>query len=87
MPRVFVPPFLKSLANGQPHFDVEGRSIRSVIERLEEQLPGSRDCLVQGDVLRPGLSVAIDGRVATLGLYQKVEPTTEIHFIPAIGGG
>ena len=87
MPRVFVPPFLKSLANGCQQFDVEGRSIRSVIDSLEEQLPGARERLVQGDVLRPGLSVAIDGRVATLGLYQKVEAASEIHFIPAIGGG
>ena len=87
MPRVFVPPFLKSLANGSQYFDVEGRSIRSVIDCLEELLPGSRDRLVQGDGLRPGLGVAIDGRVATLGLYQKVEPICEIHFIPAIGGG
>jgi hypothetical protein len=37
--------------------------------------------------LRPGLSVAVNGTVATLGLLQQVPAGAEVHFLPAIGGG
>jgi len=33
------------------------------------------------------LSVAVDGRVSSLGMIQKVDEMSEVHFIPAIGGG
>jgi molybdopterin converting factor small subunit len=49
--------------------------------------PGIADRLRQGDELRPGLSVSVSGRVSGLGLFQKVSPGDEVHFLPAIGGG
>jgi molybdopterin synthase sulfur carrier subunit len=84
---VFVPPQLKSLTGGLETIDIEGGNVRSVIAKLDEQFPGVSDRLCQEDELRPGLSVSVNGRISSLGLYQKVQPNDEVHFIPAIGGG
>ena len=37
--------------------------------------------------MKPNISVAIDGEVSALGLLDKVGENSEVHFIPAIGGG
>ncbi len=87
MPIVYVPPQLKTLAGGVETVDVEAGNIRSVVAKLDEQFPGVKNRLCQDDELRPGLSVSVNGRISSLGLYQKVQPQDEVHFIPAIGGG
>ncbi len=87
MPRVFIPPPMRSLTDGEEVVDVDGSNLRQVIEVLEQRFPGMKDRLCQDDDLRPGLSVAVAGSVATLGLLQKTDPHVEIHFLPAIGGG
>ena len=87
MPTVFVPPQLRRLAGDVQQISVEARTVREVVAKLEQEFPGVRDRLLQDDDLRPGLNVSVDGKVSGLGLYQKVQPDSEIHFIPAIGGG
>ena len=87
MPIVYVPPQLKTLAGGVETFEVDAGNIRSVIAKLDEQFPGVKSRLCQDDELRPGLSVSVNGRISSLGLYQKVQPQDEVHFIPAISGG
>lgn len=87
MPRVFIPPLMRSLAGGASEVDVEGSSVRQVIAALDERFPGIRERLCEGDQLRPGLAVAVDGRMSSIGVLQKVRPESEVHFLPAIGGG
>lgn len=87
MPRVFIPPSLRSFTGGVQEVEVDGHTVRSLITNLDEKFPGIRDRLCTDDALRTGLSVSIDGRVTSLGLYQKVALESEVHFIPAIGGG
>ncbi|MCC7422200.1 MAG: MoaD/ThiS family protein [Planctomycetaceae bacterium] len=87
MPRVFIPKLLTPLTGGVEEVDVAGTTIRQVLADLEARYPGLRDRLCDGDRLRSGLAVAIDGNVASLGLLAKVSPTSEVHFLPAIGGG
>ncbi|NQV23715.1 MAG: MoaD/ThiS family protein [Rhodopirellula sp.] len=84
---VFIPPQFRSLAEGVESIEVEAASVRQAITCLDERFPGIADRLCQGDELRPGLSVSVSGRVSGLGLFQKVSPGGEIHFLPAIGGG
>jgi hypothetical protein len=31
--------------------------------------------------------VAIDGEVARMGMLERVAENSEVHFVPAIGGG
>jgi sulfur-carrier protein len=84
---VFIPPQLRVFADGTESVDVEAGSVRQAIERMDALFPGIADRLRQGDELRPGLSVSVSGRVSGLGLFQKVSPGDEVHFLPAIGGG
>jgi molybdopterin synthase sulfur carrier subunit len=67
--------------------ELEGRNVRQVIDRLDELYPGIKDRLVEEGQLRSNLAVAIDGEVARLGLLEKVAESSEVHFVPAIGGG
>jgi len=87
MPRVFIPPPMRSLTEGEEVVEVGGANVAQVIENLEQRFPGMKQRLCQDDGLRPGLSVAVGGSVATLGMLQRTEPDVEIHFLPAIGGG
>ena len=87
MPRVFIPPLLRPLTDGRETIDVEGQSIAEVIAALDQQFPGVRARLVDGERLKPGLSVGIGTRVSSRGLTSKVSPDDEVHFLPAIGGG
>ena len=87
MPRVFIPPLMQSLTNGEQQVDASGSSVRQVIDDLESRFPGIRGRLCDGDDLKPGLTVAIDENISNLGLLQKVADDSEVHFLPAIGGG
>lgn len=87
MPTVFVPPLMRTLTNGIERVEVQGASVRQVLAALEAQYPGVLARLCRGDELLPGIAVGIDGHLSTQGLTQKVQPTSEIHFLPAIGGG
>ncbi len=87
MPRVFVPPSLRDLTDGLAEVDVEGGTVVAVIEALDARFPGAAGRLRQGDSLKPGLAVVVDGEASAMGLLQKVGPEAEVHFLPAIGGG
>jgi len=78
---------LQSLTGGAKRVDLEARNVRQVIERLEELYPGIKDRLVEDGKIRPNLAVAIDGDVAIMGMLEKVGENSEVHFVPAIGGG
>lgn len=84
---VFIPSTMRTLSGGADSVVLDGRTVRELIEQLEVRFPGAKTRLVADDQLRTGLSVSINGRVAPLGLLQKVDSTAEVHFIPAIGGG
>ena len=87
MARVFVPTMLQSSTGGVKEVEVTARNVRQVIDRLEEMFPGIADRLIEDDDLRSNLAVAVDGEVARMGLLERVGENTEIHFVPAIGGG
>ena len=78
---------LQGLTGGVKQVEVEGANMRRVIDRLEELYPGIKDRLVEEGGIRPNLAVAIDGEVARMGLLEKVGENSEVHFVPAIGGG
>ena len=87
MARVFVPTMLQSSTGGVKEVEVTARNVRQVIDRLEEMFPGIAHRLIEDDDLRSNLAVAVDGEVARMGLMERVGENTEIHFVPAIGGG
>jgi molybdopterin synthase sulfur carrier subunit len=87
MPRVYLPPLLRPLADGHEHVEVEGATVGQLIEELDRRYPGLQARLCETGDLRPGLTVAVDGHVTPRGLLQKVNADSEVHFLPAIGGG
>lgn len=87
MPVVFIPPPLQALTGGRSTLEVEGVTVREIIENLERAWPGLRERLLDGERLRPHIRVAVDGRISTMGLLQKVTTTSEVHFVAAVSGG
>lgn len=87
MAKVFVPTMLQPTTGGVKEVDVNARNVRQVIEQLDQLFPGIADRLMEDDEIRPNLAVAVDGEVARMGLLERVGQNTEIHFVPAIGGG
>jgi molybdopterin synthase sulfur carrier subunit len=90
MPTVWVPaPWREKLTGGAAQVEVEGATVRQVIEALEAQFPGFRQRIVDADEdrVRADIAVSVDGEVSAEGLRRKVEPGSEVHFLPAMSGG
>lgn len=87
MATVFIPSMLRTLAGNRDEIDVPGATVGEIVEELTERYPELGARLTDGGQLRGSLSVAIDGEVSTLGLLDRVEPDSEVHFVPAIAGG
>ncbi len=85
---VFIPSLMRDLTGGVDKVTVEGATLRQVINALEAAHPGMKERLMDAEGrIQEGLAVAIDGETTHLGLIEPVKETSEIHFIPAIGGG
>ena len=87
MVAVFIPTMLQPIAGGVKRVDVDAKNVRQVIDQLDQLYPGMKERLVEDNKIRPNLAVAIDGEVARMGLLEKVGENSEVHFLPAIGGG
>ena len=72
MPTVFIPNALRHLVDDQESVQVPGSSVREVLNNLD---PILREALLEGTRLKP------------MGLLERVEAESEIHFIAAISGG
>jgi molybdopterin synthase sulfur carrier subunit len=86
MALVFIPTLLQNFTAGTAQVRVEGKTVRDLVNSLEERFPGIREHLLQDGDLRPDLAVAVDGEVA-LDLTERVSADSEVHFIPPISGG
>lgn len=71
----------KRLARGAAIVEVEATTVRALIDRLDQMFPGMRLHLSDGT------SVAVDGEIMPNADFVQVESDTEVHFLPAIGGG
>jgi molybdopterin converting factor small subunit len=87
MPTVVIPSLLRKFTDGIERVDVPGKSIRELVRHLGERFPGLDTQLLQDGDIRPSIAVSIDGEIATGGVLDTVGENSEIHFIPALGGG
>lgn len=87
MATVYIPPSLQSLSGGVAQVTIHATTVRQVVERLEALYPGMAEALVEDDELKPHIAVAVDHEASILGLVERVEEDSEVHFIPALGGG
>ena len=87
MATVFIPTMLQKMTGGIKQVDLEAKNVRQIIDGLERLYPGMKDRLVEDGAIRSNLAVAVDGDIARMGLLEKVGENSEVHFVPAIGGG
>jgi molybdopterin synthase sulfur carrier subunit len=87
MPTVIIPALLRALTNGQDRVAVRGATVRQVVEDLERQFPGIKAHLIEDGDLKSGINVSVDGEMGIGGLTDLVKETSEVYFLPAIGGG
>lgn len=84
---VFIPSLMRTLTDERDRVSAEGRTLRQVVDDLERRYPGMKELIVEGDRVRPGLALAINGEIATTGLMAVVPDEAEVQILPAIGGG
>jgi molybdopterin converting factor small subunit len=87
MPTVFLPTMLRPLAGGLDRVEVEGQTIREVVDQLEQLAPGIKQTLIEDGRVRPGLAFAVNGVMQSMGLLAPVPEDAEVHILPAISGG
>ena len=87
MPEVWVPVIAQHLTGGEQRIRVAGSTVRQVIDSLESAYPGMKALLCEGEEIMPGIAVIIDGEVTNIGMLARVQEESEVHFLPAIGGG
>ena len=68
---------------------IPGSTVRQLVNNLEKEFPGIKENLYDEELddLMPGLAVIVDGEASQLGLLERVNEDSEVHFLPAIGGG
>lgn len=89
MAHVHIPALLRDATQGREWVEMDGRTVREVVESLVSHYPALRDRLVRvsDGRLTPGVAVAIDGEISSMGLAETVDSGTEIQFLSAIQGG
>ena len=83
MARVFFATGLRRLVGGAESVDVPARDVRALLAALESRFPDL------GAQLGPGIAIAIDGEILPReeALLETLRPSSEVHFLPQIGGG
>jgi molybdopterin converting factor small subunit len=88
MATVWVPSLLQRYTGGAETLDVPGHNVRRILQEIVARYPALREPLLrEDDQLQEGLAVAVDGAVATMGMLEPVGERSEVHIIPAVGGG
>jgi molybdopterin synthase sulfur carrier subunit len=84
---VWIPALHRDLTGGEELVQVEGETVGEVIAALDARFPGIQARLVDDGRVRPYISVAINGEITHRGLHRRLTQPSEIHFVPALGGG
>lgn len=87
MATVFIPTQLRKFTNGVEQLELDVRNVRQVIEELETRFPGIKQGLCDGEELSPSIQVCVGQTLSSRGMITKVAADSEVHFLPAIGGG
>jgi molybdopterin synthase sulfur carrier subunit len=87
MAEVWMSPRMQRFTGGKDKSQVAGATVRQIVNNLEKEFPGMKEELCDGDDIDPGIAVVIDGETSNLGMIERVNEDSEIHFIPAMAGG
>lgn len=84
---VFIPALMRKLSGGKDRTTATGATLCAIVDDLERQFPGFRDRVVEDNDLAGSVAVSVNGEIITGGLSEPIPANSEIHFVPAIGGG
>ncbi|HUO03833.1 MAG TPA: MoaD/ThiS family protein [Candidatus Binataceae bacterium] len=87
MATVVIPSLLRKFTGGAERVAADGATLRELIRTLNARFPELTGDLVENNEIRPSIAVSVDGEIATSGMLEPVRPDSEVHFIPALGGG
>ena len=88
--KIRIPALLRSLTNGQRELDVEGSTIREIIENIDKSYSGFRAKLLDDNgALKNFMNIFVNDRnIKTLnGVNTEVNPEDNIYILIAIAGG
>ena len=68
---------------------VPASNLRELLDALDDAYPGMKARLVDEESgrVKPEIAVAVNGETEHMGLLEPIDDASEVHFIPAIGGG
>ena len=83
MAQVWLPSELQPYAGGNQIIEIEGTSVRQIVNNLDAQYPGLKEFLYDPDMdqIVGSMAVIIDGETSQLGLLDKVDPTLSLIHI------
>lgn len=84
---VWIPALHRDLTHGVEVVKISATTVGELIAQLDAAYPGMAARLTDGGRIRPYISVAINEEITHRGLHQKLRAPSEIHFVPALGGG
>ena len=90
MSTVFIPSVLRANVGGAKSLELQGDSIRSVVELLVSKHPSLRSQLLSEDgELNRFVNVYVNGQDVRYmaGLETPVAPADEVRLLPAMAGG
>ncbi len=90
MATVRIPPILRPEAGGNRQLELEGATVREVLENLTTSYPALRNRIFAGDELPQFLNVFVDGSDIrlTAGLETEVsDASATVILLPAVAGG
>ena len=87
MADVWIPVAVQKLTGGMDRIQASGSTVRQIIASLDREYPGIGSALTMDGEIVPGMVAIVDGEVAYMGMLEHVGEDSEVHFLPAIGGG
>jgi sulfur-carrier protein len=72
---------LRQLTEGRSEVEVEARSFKELLDRLQEAYPGL------APQIQRGVSMSLDGVIYREAWFQEIGPASEVVLMPYMQGG
>ena len=87
MVTVLIPSVMRELTGGRDRVEVDGSTLRQVVNALEAEHPGTKALIIDSGMIRPEISIAVNGDIISSGLVEPVPADAEVVIVSAISGG
>lgn len=85
--QVWIPALYRDLTGGEEIVSITGATIGELVANLDAAYPGMAERLIDRGRIRAHLSLAVNGEIVARGLQVRLPDGSEIHIVPALGGG